>query len=348
VRAAWHPGGLKEIAWSALGKRVVIFPRRPDIEELFDALHLILSDYSDFKILAMKNLLANIETGEWADGRAFFDSFKGMPALICGAGPSLEREIAEIEKCPLVIACGSAIKLLLDRGVRVDMGVAIDPRSSESDFPKRFDAPLFFQPRVAPHILRRALGPKIFMGLSDLFPLEEALIIEAGGDPFFFDAGWTVGNFGLAVAQALGCTSLYTVGLEHDTREKLYAFSAGTGDLHKRDFAQAKRWSQEFGVTLPLKEFSEKKSPFPLPKNAPLSLFSSPMLLQEELKKLRPFLAGEACKLFEYEALTSPLYHLLLSPLAEVWKHPLSLKSTHEQALFYHKVIDEYSTHFCP
>ncbi len=73
------------------------------------------------------------------DARAFTGAFNGVPAIICGAGPSLGNYIQELQQVgdrALIVAGGSAVPALGNFGVVPHFSMAIDPNLEEK---KRFE-----------------------------------------------------------------------------------------------------------------------------------------------------------------------------------------------------------------
>jgi hypothetical protein len=96
--------------------------------------------------LFFKNFIPNFYRLEKSfDGNGFKDLFKDIPAIICGAGPSLNHDLdllRQLEERALIFAGGSAITALTSQGVRPHFGVAYDPNDEEL---KRFMAASAFE-----------------------------------------------------------------------------------------------------------------------------------------------------------------------------------------------------------
>lgn len=62
------------------------------------------------------------------------DALKGVPIIICGAGPSLKavaEDLRSVRDRALIIACGSALSALSHLKIRPHLGIAIDPNERE-------------------------------------------------------------------------------------------------------------------------------------------------------------------------------------------------------------------------
>ena len=164
--------------------------------------------YRDYGVPYLKNVLENslypAFSGQLLEGR-----LRGIPAIICGAGPSLKKNLdvlKEIEKKATIFAGGSALDLLTKKQVPIDFGGCIDP----DHLLNPCECPLFFQNQVKRTSLIRAKGPLIRMGPSGGFPLERWLIPKLKP----FDAGTHVGTFLTSVALFLGCNPIVFVGMD--------------------------------------------------------------------------------------------------------------------------------------
>lgn len=79
-----------------------------------------------------RNLVANermIRAGKGAN--VLFETLKGVPAILVGAGPSLDKNIdmlAECKEYACILACDAALKPLLDKGIKPDIAVVVDSK----------------------------------------------------------------------------------------------------------------------------------------------------------------------------------------------------------------------------
>jgi len=177
---------------------------------------LLASDYQDRGLGQLENYLAN-GTKAAKKGTDLFGKFKGVPAVICGAGPSLEvvaDVLPELKEKALIFGGGTALSSLLKLGVSPHFGGAIDPHPPQ----KRMDGmplvPLFFQSRVHHELLGNWEGERLWMPGSqhDLFEEE------------WLDGGWNVSTFLALIAYQLGCSPIILAGVDlSQTREKTYA-----------------------------------------------------------------------------------------------------------------------------
>lgn len=154
-----------------------------------------------------------------------FGAFEEVPAVICGAGPSLEstlQTLRGLENKALLIAGGSTLAALSSKGIMPHFGMAIDPNLEEYRRLKNsfaFEVPLLFSTRVHPDIFRTCNGPFGYMrsgigGLLELWIEEELGIM----DPLLAESlsSETISVTGVCVAfaQALGCNPILLNGID--------------------------------------------------------------------------------------------------------------------------------------
>jgi antitoxin component YwqK of YwqJK toxin-antitoxin module len=147
--------------------------------------------------------------------------FKGVPAIICGAGPSLAKNIhilKNLQDKALIMAGGTAMNALNAAGITPHFGLGIDPNQAHY---KRlisntaFESPFFYRQRMYSQALRTIHGEHIFVTGAGGYRLpawfEEKLEI-----PFEqpIEEGHNVVNFNLSIAKHLGCNPILIVGVD--------------------------------------------------------------------------------------------------------------------------------------
>jgi len=151
--------------------------------------------------------------------------FENIPAIICGAGPSLSKEIETLKQVgdrALLFAGGSALTALTFQQVMPHIGIAIDPSSTEYDRLKEstaFEIPLIFAPRLFPKVeglfngpwgyLHSDTGGKIEYGLVRKLQLKETPI-----GPDLGCEALSVMTLSVALACAMGCNPIIFVGVD--------------------------------------------------------------------------------------------------------------------------------------
>lgn len=220
--------------------------------------------YRDYGIPQMRNVFDNLKRkaflGEDLKGR-----FANTPAIICGAGPSLEKNcdlLKTLGDTALIFAGGSALTPLQKQGVPIHFGASIDP-DPPLDRYETLDLPFFYQNQVSKELLEKVKGPLICFGGSGGFPLEQWLTPDLPS----FDAGTHVGTFLAHVATHLGCSPVIFVGMDGCRRgETLYFDNTlekrrddplivedrfGEAAQSRRDFILGRRWLEKFALDHP-------------------------------------------------------------------------------------------------
>lgn len=152
-------------------------------------------------------------------------AFSDLPVILCGAGPSLDDEIETLKSLSskaLIIAAGSAITALSQKGVPFHLGVAIDPNLEEYRRLKNslaFNTPLIYSTRLHPNCFQTMGGPFGYMrsgvgGILELW-IEEALQLD---DPLIgldlSHEALSVTTISLSLALYLGAKSVHFVGVD--------------------------------------------------------------------------------------------------------------------------------------
>jgi hypothetical protein len=163
------------------------------------------------------------------------NTFKDVPAIVCGAGPSLAQSIETLktlENKALLIAGGSTIAALSSKGIIPHFGMAIDPNLEEyrrfrNSF--AFDMPLLYSTRVHPGVFQTCNGPFGYMrsgigGAPELWIEEELGLLEPLLGEHLPPETISVTAICVAWAQFLGCNPILLNGVDMAyTGNKRYA-----------------------------------------------------------------------------------------------------------------------------
>ncbi|MCK4934177.1 MAG: DUF115 domain-containing protein [Simkaniaceae bacterium] len=218
-----HVESLKEILWKhvllplehfALDRQAKGYKK---FQEFHAAIHCVASEYSDFGVQVMHNLYANIKCMD----RPFEMPSKALnvPAVICGAGPSLERCIPQLKKLEnkvIIFGGGSAMPLLSNRGINFHVGASFDPKPPLERFlaHSQFEAPIFLQNRLSHDLYFRIHGQRLSLGDNGAYPIESWIYEKLGMPRPCFDGGWTVADFMTKIALLLGCNPIIFAGVD--------------------------------------------------------------------------------------------------------------------------------------
>lgn len=340
---------------------------------------LQLSDAADFGISHYTNAKANLDR-PFKSVLDLQGAFQGIPAIIVGAGPSLEKNgdlLAAFQTKALVFSGGSALDKIL---CTPHFGVCIDKRTPLTCL-QNATTPLCFQARMHPENFRAFHGEALLAPDSHF-----SFLNYLSGDAEMFDGGWTVGNFMAALAVHCGCDPIVSVGMDYCYREKQkYAFDSrqsteeliqtndALGNLvwTQRDWLMAIQWMENLAYLNPEVEFlnaTDGGMGYWTPKALHELTWKEIPDLQEKVDRAIANIAVQrAPRFFEWEqnlrkALkwiqdgdnqleNEDVYRQLLLPLWKIWEpifeqdpSPISLdrKMKIHQRIFFEKVILEH------
>lgn len=148
-----------------------------------------------------------------------FEKFKGVPVIVCGAGPSLEKNIELLKTLKyraLIFAAGSSLNAINSFGLIPHFGAGLDPNPEQFHrilTNDTFHLPIFYRNRVSYQAFEYIQGPKIFIpGATSVASWYEK---ELGvSTPSNVEEGYNVLNFCIEIARRLGCTPLIAVGMD--------------------------------------------------------------------------------------------------------------------------------------
>lgn len=151
--------------------------------------------------------------------------FPNVPAIICGAGPSLQKDIEtlrSLENKALIIAGGSAIAALSSVGIIPHFAMAIDPNLEEYRRLRNsfaFECPFLFSTRLFPGVFRTCNGPFGYMrtgigGACELWLEEELGLTDPLIGEHLSDESISVTAICQAFAQHVGCNPIIFTGVD--------------------------------------------------------------------------------------------------------------------------------------
>lgn len=181
-------------------------------------------------------------------GTNLFGKFNQIPAIICGAGPSLEKNIEVLKKLSnhaLIFAGGSSLNAVNNFGIIPHFGLGIDPNKEQLHrliSNHIYHIPFFYRNRLSHDAFDLIQGPKIYVpgsitSLSEWF--EEKL--DLPGKPL--DEGHNVINFCTEIATSLGCNPIIFVGVDLAFEEKK-TYAKGI-DIHPLWLGESKPYSMD-------------------------------------------------------------------------------------------------------
>lgn len=168
-----------------------------------------------------RNVISNLHVlSQMSRGRDLFKKFKGIPSLICAAGPSIKSQLPRIKKLKnraIIFGAGTGMNTLNSEGILPHFGCGIDPnRSSESRMLTNtaFSVP-YFQIVHFNHLAASLLnGERLFMRGSENYGVIRWIMKELGLDDPFVHFNISTTCACLAVAEKLNCDPLVFLGLD--------------------------------------------------------------------------------------------------------------------------------------
>lgn len=185
-------------------------------------------------------------------------AYKDVPALIVGAGPSLDSQLETIKKNNdrfVVIAADAALKPLLKAGIRVDYCTSIERLNN-------YQRPFF---EGLPQVTTELVAfPVVLPSQFELYPGPIRIVYRNYSYFAYFEKAWPKGivkcggstsHLALRLADWFGCRKIFLVGLDsayekHPTEDLYRSHCSGTGHV-------------EWSSYVPLKEFAENRKHLP-------------------------------------------------------------------------------------
>ena len=165
--------------------------------------------------------------------------FKGIPAVVCGAGPSLQsalKTLRTLENRALIFAGGSAISALSAAGIEPHFCIAVDPNEEEFLRMKNsfaFEVPFLYSTRLHPDVFCALNGPYGYLRFQfsdacELWMKEKLQLSDALIGEQLADESLTVTALAVSVADWFGCNPILLAGLDMAyTGGKRYASTVG-------------------------------------------------------------------------------------------------------------------------
>lgn len=185
------------------------------------------------------NTLKNaVKTVEYPGCASLFGRFKGKPAIIVSAGPSLDkniRELAHAKGKAVIISVGTALKAMLKAGIVPDFVLSIDPKKENYDLHFKGvdtgDAALVANLQTYPDIVDSFPGD-VFLALYNT-PVTSLMAGELAGVGQTFSGG-SVANDCLSFSYFLGADPLVMIGQDLSYTGDGKSHAAGTWYENKK------------------------------------------------------------------------------------------------------------------
>lgn len=186
-------------------------------EKLITSISLFGNDVEDI-LIGMDNYINNWQhVFRGLDCKYFKDAYKGKPAIIVGAGPSLDKNIDFLSKAKgkaLILSVDGAMTTLMDKCITPDVVSSIERIEMTAKF---------YENKNIPEELIY-VGPNVVLG-SVLEKFNKIIFTGRSGDGFFqklndkigftnLNVGINVSNVLISFARYLGCSPVIFVGLD--------------------------------------------------------------------------------------------------------------------------------------
>lgn len=218
---------IEELACLFPCDRLAIFEGKPfDAEQLQRRSAALSALYSDvlYSHKIVENVLANYQRLHTCFNANAL-KFKNIPAIICGAGPSLEKSFSALRtegNKGLIFAGGSAIPILTRNNIRPHFAIALDPNHEEFERLQQHaphPSPFLFAPRVHRDVFSTMSGPYGYLktdtgGYFESW-LEEKLGLDGNlAGPDMGSEAFSVTTLAISYAYALGCNPIILTGVD--------------------------------------------------------------------------------------------------------------------------------------
>ncbi|MBF0524437.1 MAG: motility associated factor glycosyltransferase family protein [Deltaproteobacteria bacterium] len=199
------------------------------------AFHFVGNSPQD-SLIGIANMLDNIENIIISPGvNQAYDAFKGRPAVIVAAGPSLDKNVhllKGIEDRALIIVCDVMLRGILERGIKPHITVSIERDLGMERIyfgTEKYDLSdiwMAFTPVVSQEVFRIYGGPKFIVYRN--FAHFKWLGIERG----ILEIGPSVSLMASKIAEKFGCDPIILIGqdLSYGAAEDTHA--EGTVHFH--------------------------------------------------------------------------------------------------------------------
>jgi hypothetical protein len=166
-----------------------------------------------------QNMLKGLPGAHLSSG--LVNQFKNVPAIICGAGPSLNKNfdlLKNLSNRALLFAGGSSVKALANRGLLPHFGGTVDPNLEQykrMTSQTAYELPFFFKGRVHHPALSHLHGPKVYLAGNMGYPVTTWMERELGiGEEPLFTEGNNILHLSIDIARNLGCNPIIFVGMD--------------------------------------------------------------------------------------------------------------------------------------
>ncbi|MBA3237298.1 MAG: DUF115 domain-containing protein [Parachlamydiaceae bacterium] len=181
----------------------------------------LIEEYLEFGAPFFANCYQNLlDLPRAYRGNSIYGKFQKIPAIICGAGPSLEKNMELLKQLhgrALIFAGGSAINILNTASIQPHLCGAIDPNEAQNvrlSNTQAYEVPFFYRNRLNPHALKTIHGPHLYLTGSGGYDVAQFFESKFGLEGDDIDEGHNVVTFCLEIAQRMGCDPIIFLGMD--------------------------------------------------------------------------------------------------------------------------------------
>ncbi|MEC7839950.1 MAG: 6-hydroxymethylpterin diphosphokinase MptE-like protein [Chlamydiota bacterium] len=152
--------------------------------------------------------------------KPMWNKFKNVPAIICGAGPSLNKNIdvlKQLQSKALIFGGSTSVNALNAAGINPHFGVGIDPNFAQMGrivSNQAFQTPYFLNFRMNSFALNAIHGDHLYVNGAATYEVADWIDEQLGIEGKAILEGYNVINYALSIAFALGCNPITIVGVD--------------------------------------------------------------------------------------------------------------------------------------
>jgi hypothetical protein len=225
---------LKQIAWDFPFLNIEVFSSvynqkknekkacfiKEQISFYKNGVDLVFSNYSDHGSLHFENIFKNLyKTRESSSSSCLKGQFKDKPAVICGAGPSLDKNADVIKKLndkAIIFAGGSSLNALSKHQIEPHFASSLDKQAPYSRFKEHnfWKNPFFIKSSIFHKNFSQIHGEKILFDDSSNHLFESKIFEMMNLTIPQLSSGFTITSFLIEIAKFLGCNPIILVGMD--------------------------------------------------------------------------------------------------------------------------------------
>lgn len=161
-----------------------------------------------------------LRLGDCVGCEGLWGKFQGVPAVICGAGPSLNKNFSilqELSDRAVIFAGGSAINALTSRGLMPHFGGSVDPNFTQClrmmDH-SGYALPMFIKTRMHYKAMEVLQGPFAYLAGNTGYPITGWMEKRLGIREKHLPEGHNVLHLLINLATHMGCNPILFVGID--------------------------------------------------------------------------------------------------------------------------------------